>query len=123
MLRGSFYDPSTLTDDVRDEYMRPVRIKGSLGGLVAIMRQRAGDPALEMERITQPVLIVSGAHDRIVPLSVGQHIRGRIPQARMVVIDKAGHLLLEEQPDECARAILDFMRDANVSATAAVTQT
>lgn len=118
-LRGSFYDPSKLTDEVRDEYTRPVRIRGSLDGLTAMMRQGAGDPPLEMARITQPVLILSGAHDRIVPLSVGQHIRDRIPQARMVVIDKAGHLLLEEQPDECARAILDFMRDASLSAAAA----
>ena len=119
MLRGSFYDPAMLTDDVRDEYMRPVRIKGSMDGLMAIMRDGADDAPVEMERIKQPVLLLYGAHDKLVPVSVGRQIQERIPHARMVVVEKAGHLLLEEQPQECASAILDFLREAGVAPTAA----
>jgi pimeloyl-ACP methyl ester carboxylesterase len=115
MIRRSFYDPSKLTDDMRNEYMRPLHIKGSIDGLIAIMRSATRPAPVDVARITQPVLILSGAHDRLVPLSVGQRIRERIPQARMVVVDKAGHLLLEEQPEECARAILDFMRESRVA--------
>ncbi len=115
MLRGSFYDPAMLTDDVRDEYMWPVRIKGSMDGLIAIMRDGGDDAPVEMERIKQPVLLLYGAHDKLVPVSVGRQIQERIPHARMVVIDKAGHLLLEEQPQECASAILDFLREAGVA--------
>lgn len=119
MLAGSFYDPASLTDEVRDEYMRPVRLRGSMDGLIAIMREGASDPPVDLSRITQPVLLLYGAHDRIVPLAVAQAIRERIPHARMVVVDKAGHQLLEEQPQECARAILEFMREANVGEPAA----
>ncbi len=114
LLRGSYYHPASLTDEVRDEYMRPVRLRGSMDGLIAIMREGASDPPVDVSRITQPVLLLCGAHDRIVPLAVAQGIRQRIPHARMVVVDKAGHQLLEEQPRECARAILEFMHEANV---------
>jgi pimeloyl-ACP methyl ester carboxylesterase len=120
MLRGSFYDPATLTDDVRDAYMGPVRIKGSMDGLVAIMRDGASDPPIDISTITQPVLLLYGAHDKIVPIEVGQRIRDRITQARMVIVEKAGHLLLEEQPEECVRAIRAFLSEAALPANAAV---
>lgn len=102
--------------------MRPVRLRGSLDGLIAIMREGADDPLMEMARITQPVLLLYGAHDRLVSLSVGQQIRERIHDARMVVVDHAGHLLLEEQPQECVSAILDFLREAGVAPAAAATR-
>ena len=116
LLKGSYYDPAQLTGEVRDEYMRPVRIRGSVDGFIAIMRAAGNETLVETGRITQPVLILSGAHDRLVPLSVGQRIREQIPQARIVVVDRAGHMLLEERPQECARAILDFLRESNVGA-------
>jgi pimeloyl-ACP methyl ester carboxylesterase len=122
MLRASYYDPAKLTDDVRDEYMRPLRIRGSVDGFMAMMRAATNPAPVDLARITQPVLILSAAHDRLVPLAVGQRIRERIPQARMVVVDKAGHMLLEEQPEDCARAILDFLRESKAGvAVAAVT--
>jgi pimeloyl-ACP methyl ester carboxylesterase len=117
IIRASFYDPSDLTPEVHDEYMRPVRIKGSMDEFVAIMRAGASDPAVDASKITMPVLLLNGADDRVVPLSAAQRIRERIPQARLVVIDRAAHMLLEEQPEECARAIVDFLRDAHAGLT------
>lgn len=111
MLQGSFYDPARLTNDVRDEYMRPIRIKGSMDGLIAIMRDGADDSPVDIGKITRPVLLLYGAHDKLVPPSVGQEIQRRIPHARMVVVERAGHLLLEEQPEKCASAILDFLQE------------
>ena len=111
MLRGSFYDPAKLTNEVRDEYMRPIRVKGSMDGLIAIMRDGADDQSVDVAKITQPVLLLYGSHDKLVPASVGREIQQRVPHARMVVVDRAGHLLLEEQPEECASAILDFLRE------------
>jgi 3-oxoadipate enol-lactonase len=84
---------------------------------VAIMRAGASDPAVDASKITMPVLLLNGADDRVVPLSAAQRIRERIPQARLVVIDRAAHMLLEEQPEECARAIVDFLRDAHAGLT------
>ena len=111
ILKRSFFDPSRLTPDVREEYMRPVRIKGSMEGLLAMMRDGAEDALLDRSRITMPVLLLYGANDEIVPLSVGQRLHEALPHARMHVVDRAGHLLLEERPDECARVIRDFLAD------------
>ena len=82
MLRSSFYDPAMLADEVRDEYMRPIRIKGSMDGLSAIMRASADDAPIDISTITQPVLLLYGAHDKLVPASVGREIQRRIQIGR-----------------------------------------
>jgi pimeloyl-ACP methyl ester carboxylesterase len=116
LLKAMYYDQSKITPDVRDAYLRPARIKGSMDGLLAMMRDRADDVPLDEARITMPVLILAGAHDPVVPLGAAQRLRERIPHARLVVIEKAAHGLLEERPDECARAIEDFLRESGVGA-------
>ncbi len=120
MLQGSFYDPATLTDEVRDEYMRPIRIKGSMDGLIAIMRDGAADTSVDIAKITQPVLLLYGEHDKLVRPTVGREIQKRIPHARMVVVERAGHLLLEEQAQACASAIGDFLHEAGMASAARV---
>ena len=111
LLTASYYDKSVLTADVRAEYNRPAHLIGSMNGLLAIMHDAAQDVPIDVSRITMPVLLLHGADDRIVPLRASQRIRERLPQARLIVLDRAGHMLLEERPQEAARAILDFLRD------------
>jgi pimeloyl-ACP methyl ester carboxylesterase len=112
LLDAALYERSMFTPEMREETVRPMRIKGSLAGLLAMMRDRRSDPAIDLGAITAPVLLLYGAHDRVVPLSVAQGLRERIPQARLVVVDRAAHMLLVERPGECADAIHDFLRDA-----------
>lgn len=118
LLKAGYYDPAFADDEVRAEYLRPGRIKGSMDGLRAMMRDVRSDPPIDFSRLTMPVLLLYGAQDRVVPLSVAQRIRERIPQARLVVIERAAHLLLEERPTECARAILEFFDESRVRAGA-----
>jgi len=112
LLDGLFYDRSVLTQEMREEYVRPAHIKGSMAGLLAMMRDSRDDPPIDAAAITKPVLLLYAAHDRVVPLSVAQRVRERIPQARLVVIDRAAHMLLAERPRECADAILSFLSEA-----------
>jgi pimeloyl-ACP methyl ester carboxylesterase len=111
LLRVAYHDPAAVPDDVRAEYRRPERIRGSLDGLLRMMEARASEPLPDLSSIGQPVLLLWGAHDRVVPLAVAQRLRARIPHARLVVIDRAGHMLLEERPAECERAVRDFLAD------------
>jgi pimeloyl-ACP methyl ester carboxylesterase len=111
LLELSFHDPSLLTEELRDAYLRPIRIRGTLDGILRSGREAAGDPAIDRSRITMPVLLLYGAHDRVVPLKTAQQLRTLMPGARLVVIDRAAHLLLEEQPGACARAIEDFLHE------------
>jgi pimeloyl-ACP methyl ester carboxylesterase len=117
LLDGCFCDRSILTAELREEYVRPARIRGSMDGLLAMARDARRDPPLDVAAITMPVLLLCGAEDRIVPLSVAERIRQRTPQARLVVIERAAHMLLVERPRDCADAIEAFLREGAPAAS------
>ena len=65
----------------------------------------------EAERITQPTLLVWGAHDREVPLKSGERLHELIKGSRLFVFPNCGHLPQEERPQEFAALVSEFCRD------------
>jgi len=63
-----------------------------------------------LTEIRQPVLVVAGAEDQIVSPEASQDLCPQLPNARMEVIDKAGHSLELEQAPLVARKIAEFVR-------------
>jgi len=59
--------------------------------------------------VTAPTLIVWGRDDRIVPLECGERYAKALPQARLSIVEGAGHFVEMEQPDQLARLIGDFL--------------
>ena len=60
-------------------------------------------------RIGAPTLVVWGSDDRLLPLPYGQAYADGIPGARLVVIDRCGHLPPIEQPERFADVVLAFL--------------
>ena len=117
-VRSGYHDPSRCTEDVIEGYMMPGRIRGYLQAVGNPLASWRKDPPLHPWKITQPTLVLWGASDRWLPPSRGQRLHRLIPNSRLVVIPKAGHLLLEEQPEACVEAIVKFL-GAPVAAAAA----
>ncbi len=69
------------------------------------------DPKLErrLGRITAPTLVVCPADDRIVPRAHCDRYVERIPNARLEVIDRAGHAVFLEDPKRVADLVLAFL--------------
>jgi pimeloyl-ACP methyl ester carboxylesterase len=61
-------------------------------------------------QISEPMLIVWGAEDELIPLSVGERIHKSVPQSVLNIVDGCGHLA----PAECSRPVVestvDFLR-------------
>ncbi|WP_236012300.1 alpha/beta fold hydrolase [Marinobacter mangrovi] len=58
--------------------------------------------------ITTPTLILWGREDRWIPLERGETLRGLIPSSELRVVDDAGHLVIEEKPDQLVQHIVHF---------------
>jgi pimeloyl-ACP methyl ester carboxylesterase len=59
--------------------------------------------------IRTPTLVIHGEHDRALPLRRGRELAAGIPDARLEVIPRGGHLCSVEEPDAVNRALLDFL--------------
>jgi len=60
-------------------------------------------------RITAPTLVVWGSDDKLLPLAYGERYAGGIPGARLVVIERSGHLPPFEQPERFADVVFRFL--------------
>jgi pimeloyl-ACP methyl ester carboxylesterase len=57
----------------------------------------------------QPVLLIWGDHDVIVPLTSAVGLQECLPQSELILVPGAGHLLAEEAPIECGRDITEWL--------------
>ena len=60
--------------------------------------------------ISRPVLILWGREDTWIPLERGEALHDMIPGSLLQVIPDAGHLVIEEQPDQLIKEIHPFLQ-------------
>jgi pimeloyl-ACP methyl ester carboxylesterase len=63
----------------------------------------------DVSAISAPTLLVSGAHDLPDFTQIAAELAGRLPHARHVTLDWAGHLPSLERPDAFNALLLDFL--------------
>ena len=68
------------------------------------------DRTTELAHIKAPTLLVYGDQDRLTPPKIGQRMQAIIPDAKLVIMKNAGHLVNIEQAAEFNRIVLDFLR-------------
>jgi haloalkane dehalogenase len=56
-----------------------------------------------------PAKIVWGARDEFAPIGGAYRFKKELPDAELVVLDEAGHFLMEDDPERVAREIADFV--------------
>ncbi|MEH0927288.1 3-oxoadipate enol-lactonase [Micromonospora sp. CPCC 205558] len=61
----------------------------------------------DLGRVAAPTLVIAGADDPATPLPHAREIVGRIPRARLAVVDAAAHLANVEQPEQVRRLLLE----------------
>ncbi len=67
------------------------------------------DRMADIERISVPTLIVGGEADKLTPPKYARYLHEHIPNSRLVLIPRAGHMVMLEAPDTVAREIADFL--------------
>ena len=112
IFRRQFYDPRKATKEALEAYRRPLRIKGTADAVYQLLRDGQREKRVDHSRIKQPVLILWASHERILPRWVLGRLRKHFPRAEVITIDRAGHLLLEEQPEASNAAIRRFLTGA-----------
>ncbi|MDE3089371.1 MAG: alpha/beta hydrolase [Chloroflexota bacterium] len=61
--------------------------------------------------IRAPTLVIVGSADRMTPVKYSEYLAAKIPNARRVLVEGAGHSAMIEKPTEVNRALIDFMTE------------
>jgi pimeloyl-ACP methyl ester carboxylesterase len=75
----------------------------------------AFDVRNEVQEIQQPVLVICGEDDQMTPVRFSEYLAENIPESRLEVIPKAGHMVMLEQPETVADIVKGFMEEINSS--------
>jgi len=119
-------DPSHVTpDDVYWSTYPQIEFPGTLTKLAEefqlaareIRRLEQGQPNLirsvqdNLPQVTCPTLMLWADHDRWFPVSDGERLRDRLPNAKLQIIPNCGHYAAGGQPEFVNAAILSFLDD------------
>jgi pimeloyl-ACP methyl ester carboxylesterase len=109
-----FYDARKVSDAYVEEIARPMTIKGSLDGLMFILRHVLKEPYVEAEahklaQLNKPILIVHGREDKAIPWDRSQKLNALWKGSQLVIFEKAGHTPHEEYPEKFNQLAVEFL--------------
>lgn len=64
-----------------------------------------------VHRITCPVLVLFGEHDKVVPPGNAELLARKLPNARVKILPNVGHVFPVEDPEATVQAILEFLEE------------
>ncbi len=61
--------------------------------------------------LTEPLLIVWGGDDALLPLAIGQQMHALVPRSELDILQGCGHLAPKTCPDRTAAVTVDFLKE------------
>jgi pimeloyl-ACP methyl ester carboxylesterase len=109
-LESSILDHSLVTPELVRAYLDRLRIEGAEDAFYGLtVPRRVPGPNVVLDQIRVPTLAIWGAEDQLVSLASGRRALARIAGSEFVVIEKCGHMPMEEKPDALLEALLPFL--------------
>jgi pimeloyl-ACP methyl ester carboxylesterase len=118
-FRASIANQAIATPAMIDRYWELLLYPGNRRATVARFGQYQGDDgaAAGLAALRVPTLILWGAQDRFIPVSVAAWFSRQIPGARVSILDDVGHIPMEEAPDRSLAPVLELLARISASGT------
>ena len=112
-------NPAVITEELIDIYYehfnRPgqqafmLRLIRSIIGIRGIKREILAPVLENIQKVTQPTLIIWGEHDRVLPLTHAYYGKEKIQGSELRIFPDCGHIPFFEQPDAFNSVVRDFL--------------
>ena len=124
VIAACYADPGMLpperlaeaTDELRRRYEAPWylnaylrTLRGLVGSFVQSWLSGPNSMWRIAARITAPTLVITGRQDRLVDIRVAPAVAKLIPDSRLLILDRVGHVAQMERPDLVARAAVAML--------------
>lgn len=108
-LREVYAQGDQITDELIDRYYLLLRRQGNRAAMLDRLSTSQNPPEGDLNAIQAPTLILWGEQDRWIPLEVAYQFQQELPNAELVIIPQAGHVPMEERPQETAQLVASFL--------------
>jgi pimeloyl-ACP methyl ester carboxylesterase len=110
MIRSFWHDPTNLPDEVLAHYrtlLHQTHWNTAVWQLISATHHLHLDE--QLPTLTLPVLVISGEHDRTVPVAQSIRLAQELPNAGLALLPNCGHVPQEECPQALLQAIARFL--------------
>jgi pimeloyl-ACP methyl ester carboxylesterase len=123
MVRMCFGEPARVPPERLEQAVQEMReragqpwsdraVTHSMRGLIASYLRVGGASAWRMARgLSVPTLVVWGKRDKLVDPALAPRLAATVPDARLLLLDTAGHVAMLEAPEPTARAVLGMIEN------------
>lgn len=108
-VREVYHDTSLVTPDLIQRHYDLLRRQGNREALRAGLDMEWTIDREVMRSLEQPTLVMWGVSDRLISVEVADLFHRDLPNAQVVIYDDAGHVPMEEIPDQSARDAREFL--------------
>ncbi len=98
---------------VADEYWKTFETRDGRQGILDLYRsgdfEKLKPYEGQLSRLGVPTLILWGENDLFAPVAGAHRFQREIPDAKLVVLEGAGHFVYADEPSRCAREVAGFL--------------
>lgn len=115
-VENVYYDKSKVTDALVDRYYNLTLRDGNRQAFIDRFKTSNNVNSYEnIKKIQQPTLILWGAEDLLIPVDNAYKFQKDLPNSTLKILEKTGHVPMEESPDESLKPLLEFLKIGNGS--------
>jgi pimeloyl-ACP methyl ester carboxylesterase len=104
-------DPTKVTDTLVDRYFELFLRGGNRQAFIDRMNfSDYPDHEKKIRALYVPSLILWGENDKLIPVENAQKFQADLPNDTLVILDKTGHVPMEEDPERTVGVIRSFLR-------------
>jgi pimeloyl-ACP methyl ester carboxylesterase len=113
-LRSAYRDRQRVDGELRRLVARPALRPGAARALRAMsigmaLRPAPATAAALLTRMRQPLLVLWGSHDRLVPVQISKRLRAHKPDLELQLLPRLGHCPHDEAPQLFNRQVLGWL--------------
>ncbi|HET8860589.1 alpha/beta hydrolase [Marivirga sp.] len=110
-IKQVYYDDSKINDEKIQRYYDLLLNEGNRKATIARLNQKIEEETNLLKEIQTPTLILWGQHDEWIPVSHAAEFHKLIPNSCIKIYANAGHIPMEEIPDETVKDALKFLSE------------
>ena len=116
LLDYSYADPGRLDEERRSLMKIHTRVANWDLAWGELLNRSLSSPvtvSTRLDQITQPILLVTGDQDKLVPVADTRKVAERLPHATLAVLPGCGHVPQEECPGPFEQAVAGWLRGSD----------